>query len=59
MLISERIRNLEDMLFLAYCDKALHELEKKILVDFARQIGITQEQINMIRKEAKARFRKK
>jgi len=57
--LSDRIRNLEDMLFLAYCDKALHELEKKIVVDFARQLGITQEQMNMIRKEAKARLREK
>ena len=57
--LSERIRNLEDILFLAYCDKTLDELEKEIVVDFARQLGITQEQMNMIRKEARARFLEK
>ena len=57
--LSERIRNLEDMLLLAYSDQKLHDLEKKIIIDFAKQIGITQEQVNMIRKVAKARLQQK
>ena len=57
--LSDRIRNLEDMLQLAYQDQVLHGLEKKIMIDFARQIGITQEQVNTIRKEAKARLQQK
>ena len=54
--LSDRIRNLEDMLYLAYCHQGLHDLEKGIIVDFARKIGITQEQLNLMRKEAKARL---
>ena len=57
--LSERIRNLEDMLLLAYCDQDLHHLERKIIIDFAKQIDITQKQINIIRKEAKDRLQEK
>ena len=38
--LSDRIRNLEDMLYIAYQDQELHDLEKTVMVDFARQIGI-------------------
>ena len=41
--LSDRIRNLEDMLLVAYCDKVLHDLENRIIIDFAKQIGITKE----------------
>ena len=34
--LSERIRNLEDMLFLAYCDGALAPAEKKPIMDYAK-----------------------
>ena len=54
--LSDRIRNFEDMLLVACCDQKLHDLEKKIIVDFAKQIPITQEQVNVIRKEVKARL---
>jgi len=57
--LSERIRNVEDMLFLAYCDQELGDLEKKVIVDFATQIGMTQKQVNIIRKETKARLKQK
>jgi len=57
--LSERIRNLEDMLFLAYGDRELHGMEKKIIVDFAKQIGLNQKQGNIIQKEAKARLKNK
>ena len=47
------------MLLVAYCDQRLHDLEKRIIIDFAKQIGITQEQIMTIRSEAKARWGQK
>ena len=53
--LSDRMRNLEDMLCLAYSYKGLGDLEKRVIVDFARQIGVTQEQVDVIRTEAKAR----
>lgn len=56
--LSERISNLEDMLVVAYSDKKLHELEKKTLQDYARQIGISQDQFSMIQKEARERLDK-
>ena len=57
--LSERIRNLEDMLLVAYSDKELHNMEKKIIIDFAKQIGITQQQVTTIQKEAKTRLQNK
>ena len=57
--LSERIRNLEDMLYLAYCDQGLCDSEKNVIIDYARQIGISQDQINLIRKETKARLPEK
>ena len=54
---SERIRNLEDMLVLAYSDKNLHELEKKIIIDFAKEVGVNQTQIKIMQKEAKKRMK--
>lgn len=55
---SDRIRNLEDMLFVAYCESGLDDMEKKIIVDYAKQVGINQKQIDIIRKETKARLHK-
>jgi len=54
--LSDRIRNLEDMLFLACCDQNLHDQEIKAMVAFAKQIGVSQDQLNLARKEAKARL---
>ena len=56
---SDRIRNLEDMLCVAYCENGLDDMEKKVIVDFAKQIGITQKEIDVIRKETKARLQNK
>ena len=56
---SDRIRNLEDMLFVAYGESGLDDMEKKVIVNYAKQIGITQSQIDIIRKETKARLQNK
>ena len=56
---SDRIRNLEDMLFVAYGESGLEDMEKKVIVNYAKQVGITQSQIDIIRKETKARLQHK
>ncbi len=56
---SDRIRNLEDMLLVAYCESGLEDMEKKVIVNYAKQVGITQSQIDIIRKETKARLQHK
>lgn len=56
--LSERIRNMEDMLFVAGRDLKLEEVEKEIVVDFARQIGVNQKQVDIIRRETRARLKK-
>ena len=56
--LSERIRNMEDMLFVAGRDVKLEEIEKEIVVDFARKIGVNQQQVDIIRRETRARLKK-
>ena len=53
---SEKVRNLEDMLFAAYCNGALAPDEKEIIVAQARVLGIEKEQLTVIKSEAKQRF---
>ena len=52
---SERIRNMEDMVFVALVDGKLADSEKQQIAKFAREIGITQQQINGILTEVKSR----
>lgn len=52
---SEQIRNLEDMLFLAYCDGTLDPAEKKYIINYANSLNINQAQLAAIRDEAKQR----
>ncbi len=54
---SERIRNLEDMIFVALSDSHLSDSEKKVILPFAKAIGAKQEQINTILSESITRFR--
>ena len=54
---SEKLRCLEDMLFLALSDKKLQEMEKEIIITFAKQLGVNQEQMDLIRKETKDRLK--
>lgn len=53
---SDQIRNLEDMLFVGYCDGALDPTEKQIIIDYANFLGINQAQLALIREDAKRRF---
>lgn len=55
---SDQIRNLEDMLLVAYCDGSLDPSEKKVIVEYANFLAITQPQLATIREEAKRRFAK-
>ena len=55
--LSDRIRNVEDMLLMAYADKKLESLEKKILIDYANSLDITKEQLAAIQQETKARIK--
>jgi len=52
---SDRIRNLEDMFFLAYGNSVLDPGEKSIIVDYANSLGIDQNQLNLVKQEAKRR----
>jgi len=54
---SERIRNLEDMIFVALSDSALSDPEKILIRSFAKAMGAKQEQIDTILSETIARFR--
>jgi len=56
--LSERIRNLEDMLLVAYYDKKLHEMEKKIILTYAKHLDISKEQFETIQNETKKRLQK-
>jgi uncharacterized tellurite resistance protein B-like protein len=56
--LSERIRNLEDMLLVAYYNKKLHEMEKKIILTYAKHLDITKEQFETIQQEVKKRLQK-
>lgn len=55
---SERIRNVEDMIFVALLDNVLADQEKRVITKFAKQAGCTQEQINQILLETKNRIRR-
>lgn len=53
---SDQIRNLEDMFFAGLCDDSLESAEKKVIVAFARTIGISQKQLDQIRAESRKRY---
>jgi uncharacterized tellurite resistance protein B-like protein len=52
---SDRIRNLEDMILAVYCDGQIDPSEKQLVVDYGKQLGIDQSQLNQIKQEAKRR----
>lgn len=54
--LSERIRNLEDMLFVAVCDRRFSGEERPEVMGFAREVGVSQAQLNTVVKEAKERL---
>jgi len=53
---SDQIRNLEDMLFVAYCDGSLDPTEKQVIVKYANFLNINQAQLGVVREDAKRRF---
>jgi uncharacterized tellurite resistance protein B-like protein len=53
---SERIRNLEDMLFAAFCNGVLDLGEKKVIKDYAGRLGIDQRQLDVVKEETKRRY---
>ena len=53
---SDQIRNLEDMFFAGLCDDSLESAEKKVIVAFARTLGISQKQLDRIRAESRQRY---
>lgn len=53
---SQRISNLEDMLFAAYCNGVLERTEKKAIQQYASQLGIDQRQLDLIKEETKRRY---
>jgi uncharacterized tellurite resistance protein B-like protein len=53
---SQRIGNLEDMLFAAYCNGVLERTEKKLITVYASQLGISQAQFDVIKDETKQRY---
>ncbi len=52
---SDRIRNLEDMIFAAYGNAEVDPSERKLIVEYAKQLGIDQKQLNQIKVESKNR----
>ncbi len=54
---SERIRNLEDMIFVAYSNGVLEPSEKQTIVEYAKHLGIEQQQLDLIKKEVKQRHK--
>jgi uncharacterized tellurite resistance protein B-like protein len=50
-----RIRNIADMLYVCYVDGELADDEKKAIATLCRAVGLTQEQLNLMVKEAIAR----
>ena len=53
--LSDRFRNLEDMLFISYCNQQVDAAEKKLIIDYATQIAVNQQQFGQIKQEAKQR----
>lgn len=54
---SEKIRNIEDMLYVAMSDATLDPSEKSLILDVAKDAGLQQPQVNVIIHEAKSRVR--
>lgn len=54
---SDRVRNLEDMIFVSLSDRELSESEKPEVLSFAKSIKITQDQLTGILSESKLRIK--
>jgi len=54
---SDQVRNLEDLMLMSIWDSRLHEMEKKIVYSYAKQLGLGKKQFDIIKKQAKSRFK--
>ncbi len=54
---SEKVRNLEDMMFVSLADGDLPESERRVIVSIARQLEISQNQINEMLVESRRRVK--
>lgn len=50
---SNKIKNLEDIIYVSMIDGVVDNLEKKLLLSFAKQIQISQDQLNLIISDVK------
>ena len=50
-----QVSNVADMLYMCFVDGELEAAEKTILIEFCRKVGLTQDQLNLMAKEAIAR----
>lgn len=53
---SDRLRNLEDMMFAAFCNGVVEQTEAQPIKEFAKRLGTTQEQLNLVKRESKGRY---
>ncbi len=54
---SDKVRNLEDMIFMSVADDQLPASQKKVILSFAKEIKVSQAQINEILSESKRRIK--
>ena len=54
---SDKVRNLEDMVYLSVSDGRLPASQKKVILSFAKNIEVSQAQINEILTESKSRIK--
>ncbi|MGB6377920.1 MAG: TerB family tellurite resistance protein [Syntrophobacteria bacterium] len=45
---TDKVQNLEDLLYVSVVDGEIHAQEETIIVNFAKDIGVTQDQLNLI-----------
>jgi len=56
---SDCIRNMEDLLLLAYADGRLVRAEKGVIKKFSENLGISKKQFDQLKDEAKKRYKRR
>ncbi len=54
---SDKVRNLEDMIYISVSDEQLPASQKKVILSFAKEIKVSQAQVNEILSESKRRIK--
>jgi uncharacterized tellurite resistance protein B-like protein len=54
---SDKVRNLEDMIYISISDEQLPASQKKVILSFAKEIKVSKAQINEILSESKRRIK--